>query len=212
MAKLCFSISCTHWLGALVLSASVCFTALAQDSTAWRATVQAHRDKQYATFRDPEESPLDKQQRRRFRGLHYFAPDITYRVPARFIKTENPVLFRMKTTTTREPEYLKYGEVHFTLQGQDLVLEVYQNPEISRRPGYADYLFIPFTDPTNGHETYDIGRYLEFRIPTSNEMVIDFNLCYNPYCSYRAAFSCPIPPAANQLPIPIRAGEKKFHD
>jgi uncharacterized protein (DUF1684 family) len=116
----------------------------------------------------------------------------------------------MKTTTTRLPEYTKYGEVHFELDGEQYILEVYQSPEISSRPGYEDYLFIPFTDLTNGDETYDVGRYLEFSIPSSEEVVVDFNLCYNPYCSYSARYSCPIPPEANRLGIPIKAGEKKY--
>ena len=72
----------------------------------------------------------------------------------------------MKTTTSRLPEYIKYGDVYFTLNGMDCRLEVYQSPDIAKRPGYEDYLFIPFTDETNGKETYDVGRYLEFRIPT----------------------------------------------
>jgi uncharacterized protein (DUF1684 family) len=118
----------------------------------------------------------------------------------------------MKTTTDRLPEYIKYGEVHFSLDGQNFTLEVYQSPEIMKRPGYEDYLFIPFTDETNGHETYDVGRYIEFRIPKSEDVVVDFNQSYNPYCSYSPNFSCPIPPAVNQLTIAILAGEKKFKD
>ena len=53
-----------------------------------------------------------------------------------------------------------------------------------KRPGYEDHLFIPFTDLTNGDETYEVGRYIEFRIPESANVIVDFNQCYNPYCSY----------------------------
>jgi len=102
--------------------------------------IEQHRKKQEAEFRDPKESPLDKKSRKRFKGLNYYPIDLNYRVPATFVKNESPVLFKMKTTTSRLPEYQKYGEVHFKLDGEDRVLEVYQNPEISRRPGYEDYL------------------------------------------------------------------------
>ena len=174
--------------------------------------IEQHRKKQEAEFRDPKESPLDKKSRRRFKGLNYYPINLDYRVPAIFVKNESPVLFKMKTTTSRLPEYQKYGEVHFKLDGEDRVLEVYQNPEISKRPGYEDYLFIPFTDETNGNETYEVGRYLELRIPPGDEVDLDFNLCYNPYCSYSPNYSCPIPPKANHLSIEVKAGEKKYKD
>lgn len=162
-------------------------------------------------MRDPKESPLSKKERRHFKGLNYYPIELSYRVKAKFVKTETPELFKMKTTTARLPEYSKYGEVHFELKGQPFILEVYHNADIAKRPGYEDYLFIPFTDETNGKDTYDVGRYLDFRIPKSDEVMIDFNLCYNPYCSYSANFSCPIPPSANYLPLEVKAGELKFH-
>lgn len=161
---------------------------------------------------DKSKSPLLSEDREKFKGLNYYPIDLKYRVPAKFVRTENMQLFKMKTTTTRLPEYVKYGEVLFTIDGQELKLEVYQSPDITKLEGYADYLFIPFTDITNGHETYDVGRYLEFRIPQSEDVIIDFNKCYNPYCSYNPNYSCPIPPEPNRLPIAIPVGEKKFKE
>jgi len=183
--------------------------AFAQQEDAIQA-IKSHRRKQRKEFRNPKSSPLEKADRKHFKDLDYFPIDLAYRVPVTFFKTENPVLFKMKTTTQRLPEYIKYGEVHFVLAGKPRKLEVYQSPDIMKRPGYENYLFIPFTDETNGKETYDAGRYLEFSIPTSSDLVLDFNLCYNPYCCYNKTYSCPIPPQANDLPIEIRAGEKKF--
>ena len=40
----------------------------------------------------------------------------------------------MKTTTSRTPLYVKYGELHFSIDGKDLKLNVYKN--IDRR--YCD--------------------------------------------------------------------------
>jgi len=172
--------------------------------------IETYRKKQEEKFRDPKESPLDKKLRKNFKGLNYFPVNLDYRVTAKFVKTENPVLFKMKTTTTRLPEYQKYGEVHFKLDGEERVLEVYQSPEIIKQPGLEDYLFIPFTDETNGIDTYEVGRYIDFKIPEADEVIVDFNKSYNPYCSYGSAYSCPIPPAANHIPIKIQAGEMKF--
>lgn len=184
----------------------------AQDDLLARKEIDAHREKQQSEFRDKKKSPLLPKDRKKFKGLNYYPIDLKYRVPAKFVRTENQPLFKMKTTTDRLPEYIKYGEVHFSLDGQNFTLEVYQSPEIMKRPGYEDYLFIPFTDETNGHETYDVGRYIEFRIPKTEDVVVDFNQSYNPYCSYSPNFSCPIPPAPNQLTIAVPAGEKKFKD
>ena len=89
-------------------------------------------------------------------------------------------------------------------------MEVYQSPEIIKKPGLENYLFIPFTDETNGIDTYEVGRYIDFRIPDSEDVVLDFNKSYNPYCSYGSAYSCPIPPEVNHLPLKILAGELKF--
>lgn len=172
--------------------------------------IQAHREKQESTFRNPTETPLLPKDRRRFKGLNYYPIDLKYRVKATFVRNGNPVFFKMKTTTSRLPDYVKYGEVHFTIDGQAHKLEVYQSPDIIRRPGYEDYLFIPFTDSTNGKATYDIGRYLEFRIQDTEDVIVDFNKAYNPYCSYSPNYSCPIPPEANHLGIEIPVGEKVF--
>ena len=172
--------------------------------------IEQYRREQEAKFRDETESPLNKKLRKKFKGLNYYPIDLDYRVKARFVKTENPVLFKMKTTTERLPEYQKYGELHFELDGRPRILEVYQSPEIIQKAGLEDYLFVPFTDETNGNETYEVGRYIDFRLPMSEEVLLDFNKSYNPYCSYGSAYSCPIPPAANHLPLKVEAGEMKF--
>jgi uncharacterized protein len=198
------------WSGVLLLLLNFQFILLSAQDEASIKEINDHRTKQQKEFKNKKKSPLLPADRKKFAGLKYYPIDLKYRVTARFMKTENPVLFKMKTTTARLPDYLKYGEVHFTIDGQNFKLEVYQSPEISKRPGYEDYLFIPFTDLTNGDETYEVGRYIEFKIPMSEEVVVDFNQCYNPYCSYSPNYSCPIPPEANQLAIAIPAGEKKF--
>jgi uncharacterized protein (DUF1684 family) len=41
-------------------------------------------------------------------------------------------------------------------------------------------------------------------------IVLDFNYAYNPSCAYDDRWVCPLPPAENRLPFPIRAGEKVF--
>lgn len=173
-------------------------------------SIEDHRIKKHEEFLS-EKSPLPAGERKHFKGLNYYPIDLSYNVRGKLVRVEKPVLFKMKTTTARLPDYQKYADVVFTLNGQEHRLEVYQSPDLMKKAEYADYLFIPFTDLTNGNETYEVGRYLELRIPEGDEVELDFNKCYNPYCSYSPNYSCPIPPEANQLPIEVRAGEKKFH-
>ena len=77
---------------------------------------------------------------------------------------------------------------------------------------YQDYLFLPFTDSTNGNETYEAGRYIDLKMTdiAGNSVIIDFNKSYNPYCAYKSGYQCPVPPAENHLKTWVRAGEKKF--
>lgn len=181
-----------------------------QDNRTVIREIKMHRKAQKKEFLDPSKSPLSADEIKSFRGLSYFGIDLNFRVRARFVRTENTPLFVMQTTTDRLPRYRKFGEVHFEIDDMPIVLEVYQSPEVSLRPGYSDYLFVPFTDQTNGSETYEVGRYIDLRIPASDEVVVDFNLAYNPYCAYNDRYSCPIPPAVNNIGMRIEAGEKKY--
>ena len=114
----------------------------------------------------------------------------------------------MPTSTERKAIYRRYGYLEFTFEDQLYRLTVYQNVASKRKTTYEGDLFIPFRDATSSNETYGGGRYLDLKIPSSSNVIIDFNLAYNPYCAYSPRYSCPIPPEENTLPIPIRAGEK----
>lgn len=118
----------------------------------------------------------------------------------------------MKTTTERLPVYDKYGTLTFELDDKTYKLSVYQSHSLRNNKKYKNYLFLPFTDLTNGNETYGGGRYIDFTIPDSDVVVIDFNKAYNPYCVYSDKYSCPIPPKENHLPIKITAGIKNYKD
>ena len=42
----------------------------------------------------------------------------------------------MKTSTERTPLYKKYGELHFTLEGKEMKLNVYQNISLMKLKEY----------------------------------------------------------------------------
>jgi uncharacterized protein (DUF1684 family) len=157
-------------------------------------------------FLDPNKSPLPENERSTFDGLPFFPIQEHFRVEARFVKAENETCFGMPTTTDRRPVYKKFGEAHFELDGETIVLSIYQNQKLIKQKGYENYLFLPFTDLSNGESTYGGGRFIDLRIPTESSIIIDFNKAYNPYCAYNHKYSCPIPPEENRLNISIEAG------
>ena len=163
-------------------------------------------------YGDKEESPLTEEDFKTFKGLDFYPIDEKYIVEATFIRTPEEKIFKMKTTGTRTPEYVKYGQLIFSLDGQEFKLNLYQNIDLIKKEGFADYLFLPFSDLTCGKESYIGGRYIDMRIPKSDMVSIDFNKAYNPYCAYNHKYSCPIVPLENDLQIAILAGVKKFHD
>jgi uncharacterized protein (DUF1684 family) len=163
-----------------------------------------------AEFRDPEHSPL-RDKAPLFEGNNFYAPDIDFRVKAKFERTESAEPFVMPTSNPkRQKTYVKYGLLHFQLKGEDYTLSVYRSPELAKIPKYKDYLFLPFTDLTNGRETYGGGRYLDLTIPKGKKVILDFNLCYNPYCAYSDGWSCPVPPKENFLDTKVEAGVKDY--
>ncbi len=161
-------------------------------------------------YANPEETPLEKKDLKEFQGLDFFEIDPDYIVKAEFVRTPLESPFAMRTSAGEMPVYVKYGELYFELMDMDFKLSLYQNQELIQDPEYFDYLFIPFTDLTNGKSTYGGGRYIGFRIPETKEVILDFNKAYNPYCAYNGKYSCPIPPAENDLKIEIFAGVKAF--
>jgi uncharacterized protein (DUF1684 family) len=163
-------------------------------------------------YADAKTSPLTVDDLATFKSLDFYPISGKFFVTATFVRTEKEKPFGMKTSTERTPTYVKYGEVHFTIDGQALKLNVYRNIELSKKKEYKEYLFLPFSDLSSGNESYIGGKYIDLKIPKGNTIAIDFNKSYNPYCAYNYKYSCPIVPLENDLNIEIRAGVKKFDD
>jgi uncharacterized protein len=144
--------------------------------------------------------------------LQFYPIDEQYRVQATFIPTDSSTWFWMSTSSAMKKECRLYGSLTFMLQDTALQLNVYQFKSMMLSKDYADYLFLPFTDNTNGFDSYGGGRYIDLKLGdiSNAHCVLDFNKAYNPYCAYAAGYSCPIPPKENDLHISVQAGEKKY--
>ena len=156
-------------------------------------------------FLDPNTSPLRSKEKKRFNGLNFFTPDSKYQVKALFRESFNRDTIQMKTTTGSVVFEILYGNLFFELNNREYVLPVYREVGTEN-----NYVFLPFTDLTNGDLTYGGGRYLDLAFPLNENVLIDFNKAYNPYCAYNPKYSCPLVPSRNHLDIAILAGEKSF--
>lgn len=161
-------------------------------------------------FSSKEESPLLKEDLANFKSLDFFPIDNNFVVTAKLTRHKDSEPFKMKTTTDRLPVYKLYATASFQLNGQNFSLQIYQNEKLLLTPDFEDYLFLPFTDNTNGESSYGGGRYIDLSLTDSDTIIIDFNQSYNPYCAYNEKYSCPIPPRLNHLNVEILAGIKKF--
>lgn len=135
------------------------------------------------------------------------------RVTARFEKATNNKWFSMETSGLQKKTYRVYGTITFTFHDTLVKADIYQSQNLMADSKYKDYLALMFTDKTTGDETYEAGRYIDLDIDDikNNQLVIDFNKAYNPYCAYvKGKYNCPIPPRENYLPVAIEAGEKNF--
>lgn len=182
---------------------SLAVSVLGQD---YENSILKFQDELNAEFKNPDESPLSAKERKEFLGLPFYPIDEHFKVIAQFEKLPPSSFFQMKTTANSIKDYDVYGKLTFSLDGKKYQLNVYQSHILRTQEKYQDYLFLPFTDMTNGAETYGGGRYMDLKIPSGNTMELDFNKAYNPFCAYAEGYACPIPPRENDLPLEIRAG------
>ena len=187
-------------------------SAAAAQSECGVESVVAFQSQLNADYANRQKSPLAEPDFVAFKSHDYFPANEKYCVVGTFIRTENEAPFEMKTSTERRPLYRKFAVVTFVIDGKPYKLNVYQNIELSKKEGFEDYLFLPFSDLTCGKDSYIGGRYIDLRMPQGDKIIVDFNKAYNPYCAYNHKYSCPIVPLENDLSIDIKAGVKKFHD
>lgn len=160
-------------------------------------------------YRNPEESPLRGNNFDHFKEHPFFPIDLKYRIKAKFTRTQNAVVFENPTSSGRTQPYLEYGTATFTIDGKAYSLKIYQSQDLIKMKEYEDHLFLPFRDETNGKETYGGGKYMDLKIPEGDEILLDFNKSYQPYCAYNAYdYNCPIVPKENFLSVRIEAGVK----
>jgi len=176
---------------------------------AWRAAIEEQREQKDRYFREDPHSPIPPDERDAFEGLSYYSPDPDLRFEVPLHEHDEKERVTVATSTEGEQEYVRWGEFHVTVDGEDVAIQAYKaDPD-------EDRLWVPFRDATSGEETYGAGRYLdlepEHHRTDDGDWLLDFNEAYNPTCAYSDRYECPLPPGENWLSVPVEAGEKAFH-
>lgn len=143
--------------------------------------------------------------KKNFKGLNYFPVNPIYRVKAKLIKNPNMEEVKILTYQNILKTFVRYGFLEFEINGVKCRLTAFKTPDSLN----SKELFVPFKDKTSGVETYSAGRFLDVT-EEDDECIVDFNLAYNPLCSYNPHWNCPIPPKENELKVRIEAGEKIY--
>ena len=185
------------------------FYAFQGDDAAYIEEIETARKEKDRFMRSSPESPF-ADAKDAYEGLKYYPPDVKYRIIANLKPVEQKKSVVLSTNDGKEQRYVEYAHAEFKLDGVSHRLLIL---EIADMGPFRGKLFLAFGDETSANETYGAGRYLDVtKTPGSSTIKLDFNLAYNPYCAYNESYTCPLPPRENILSIPIRAGEKTYHE
>jgi hypothetical protein len=172
--------------------------------SAYAQAVLQHRLAKDMRMRDPKRSVLTASTRARFQGLRYFAvdPDLRFVVPLLPAAAAETVWVEQRLGGRAPYRRAGYVEIPFP-DGVQRLAVFHTGPD-------AEAYWLPFADGTTGRETYGAGRYLDLPRTDGGQVVVDFNMAYNPLCNYNPDdYNCALPPAQNRLPFRVEAGEKK---
>lgn len=181
-------------------------------TTEQAAAVTHWRSVRERLYREHPQSPVPEDRRAAFRAQHF-----AYDAALRFEVCVEP-----DVDTDAPPQSPLPSSAGATMSARRIGWVTIPFPAGERRlavlwiDGYANGLFLPFRDATNGAETYGAGRYVLDAVksadlggdPARRTLIVDFNFAYHPSCAFDPRWACPLAPRENWLDIPIRAGER----
>jgi hypothetical protein len=181
-----------------------------------------HRAAKDEFFAHDPHSPFVRDTSVRYHGINWFPVDPAFCGESVLHTYADPETVLVMGTKGEGRRQLRYGYVEFPVPGTNnsplmLRLNVYKFTPYDgeRYARYPETMSIWFTDSTTGHETYEVGRYLDAgddQHDPSHRYVIDLNKVYNPYCAYSPMYSCAVPRKEDRIEIALRVGERKYHE
>jgi uncharacterized protein len=193
----------------LSLVACSCNKNYTPEQKAYIAGIEKERSAKDIAFKNNSDSPFNHKSKIHFEPLKYYNVDPSFIFKSRLYQYPVKDTLKVFGTKGEERKAVRFGFVTFNYDKKDYKINVYKG---STKTG-QEYFSIWFTDKTTGNETYGVGRYLDFEYNPNPDFIytIDFNLAYNPYCSYSPEYSCAIPLKEDHIDLAVKAGEKKFH-
>ena len=193
----------------LLLVACSCGRNYTPEQKVYIAGIEKERKAKDISFRNDIDSPFNHKSKIHFEPLKYYDVDPSFVFQSKLYQFPVKDTIKVFGTKGEERKAVRFGYVTFNYDKKDYKINVYKG---STKTG-QEYFSIWFTDKTTGDETYGVGRYLDFECNPNPDFIytIDFNLAYNPYCSYSPEYSCAIPLKEDHIDVAIKAGEKRFH-
>jgi len=193
----------------LLLVACSCIKNYTPEQKAYISGIEKERKVKNISFKNDEDSPFNHKSKIHFEPLKYYDVDPSFVFKSKLYQYPVKDTLKVFGTKGEERKAVRFGYVMFNCDKKDYGINVYKG---STKSG-QEYYSISFTDKTTGDETYGVGRYLDFDYNPNPGFIylIDFNLAYNPYCSYSPEYSCAVPLKEDHIDLAIKAGEKRFH-
>jgi uncharacterized protein (DUF1684 family) len=203
-----------NWYHFLTLAFLLCFInscgrTYTPEQQKYISGIEKQRKEKDEYMKNDPSSPFNQDPKAHFQNLKYYDVNPDYVFKSRLFEYRNKDTVKIFGTKGEERKAVRIGYVKINFKEGERNVNVYKG--ISRNG--EEYYSIWFTDLTTGDETYGVGRYLDFELNPDKDFIytIDFNLAYNPYCSYSSKYSCAIPTKEDHIDAAIRAGEKRFH-
>jgi uncharacterized protein (DUF1684 family) len=172
--------------------------------TTWRWW-RAERDELFATH---PASPLPASARAAFTGLPVFPYDPALHLGQLEVHEAEPALAHIAHSGAGTTVARRIGTLALELD------DVAHPVSVHWLDVYGGGVFVPVRDATNGTDTYGGGRYLLDTVKGADlggggtHLEVDLNFLYHPSCAHDPAWSCPLAPADEALPVRIEAGEQ----
>lgn len=197
----------TGWLFFVIVLLVPSVSLIAQST--YEQEILQHREHNKTGLCQGARAPL-KESETQF--LRYFQVDAIWRKNARVERIFDTTTVIMPTSSGKLKYFKRYAYLNFMHEGKTHVLTAFYAVKDTLKPDVSLPLFVPFNDLSNGDQTYGGGRYIECSTAeiVDHTLMLDFNVCFNPYCAYTSGYNCPVPPAENRLEIPVLAGEQNF--
>ncbi len=192
--------------GLLLSSCGIEYTPVQQK---YIASIEKMRKEKDDYMKNNPDSPFNADSNAVFHLLNYYPVDPNFVFKSKLYRYEKQDTVDVYGTKGEVRKTVKFGYIKFNFEGKEYKMNVYQGQTKSG----GKYYSIWFIDNTTGKETYGVGRYLDFELNADNNFIytIDFNLAYNPYCSYSAKYSCAVPTKNDYINLAVTAGEKNFN-